>query len=71
MTQRKTTWISSEGTVTFILPNLAQHHAQAREVDRPATLCELMDTIASLSTEERRALLLMASSYELAGGKEK
>lgn len=62
---RKTTWISAEGTVTFILPDRSQHATRAQDVDRPGTLCELMDAYVGLSTLERRALLRMATAFEL------
>lgn len=62
---RKTTWISAEGTVTFILPDRTQHSTRAQDVDRPGTVCELLDTYMSLGTLERRALLRMATAFEL------
>ena len=62
---RKTTWTSAEGTVTFILPDRTQHSTRAQDIDRPNTLCEFMDTYTSLSTLERRALLRMATAFEL------
>jgi len=63
---KKTEWLSANGTLIFILPDCSHHPANAQDIDRPKTLCDLMDTLANLSPNERRTFLKMASSYELA-----
>lgn len=55
----KTTWIASEGRMTFLLPNRTQHEVPATCVDRPETLCQLVDAAGALSPLERDILVAL------------
>lgn len=59
MAVKKTTWIAGEGRMTFILPNRTQHEVPATCVDRPDTLCSLVDAAGALSPLERDILVAL------------
>lgn len=61
----KTTWSSHDGTMSFFMPNRTQHQVPVQEVDRPNTLCEIVDTVVDkLSPHERRVLARLLALLE-------
>ncbi len=61
----KTTWTSHDGKMTFFLTNRTSHDVPAQLVDHPITICRVLDDACTLSSYERRALLLMLANFEL------
>lgn len=68
----KTSWSASTGRMIFLLPDRSQYETSAVEVDRPITLCELIDVAAEkLTAGERRALAAMLTQLDNGGEKPK
>lgn len=54
------------GTMVFILPESGTYEVRAEEVDRPITLCRLVNAAAErLSSRERRMLVDMLLLLDL------
>lgn len=45
--------------MTFLLPNRTQHEVPATCIDRPDTLCQLVDAAGALSPLERDILVAL------------
>lgn len=61
----KTTYTVADLRMVFVLPDRTQHEVMATKVDHPKTMCEVLDLLAGLAPYERRAIIVMATEYEM------
>lgn len=68
----KTTYVAQDGRMTFVMPNhhhdwgaQQMHQVLASKIDHPKTMCEAIDLITKLTPYERRAIIMMATEYEM------
>jgi hypothetical protein len=61
----KTSYVASSNKMTFVMPDRRSHEVLACRVDHPKTICEVMDVISGLTPYERRAVIVMATEYEM------
>lgn len=60
-----TTWTSSAGVMTFFLPDRSQRSVDAEKIDRPMTLCVMIDSAFHvLSSYERGVLVAVIRQFE-------
>ncbi len=64
MSQTKTTWFAHDGKMIFRLDN-ESHTVVATRIDHPKTICSILDMVMKLAPYERRAVIAMASDYEM------
>lgn len=55
----KTTWTTYDGRTTFFLPDRDQHEVPATYVDRPDTVCRLVDEMRALNELERDVVVAL------------
>lgn len=52
-------WSAHAGTITFEVPDYGTHAVDATSIDRPNTLCELVDVARKLTPAERSTLVAL------------
>jgi hypothetical protein len=55
----KTTWTAGEGRMTFFLPDRSQHEVPATCIDKPNSVCALVDAVNELSELEQDVLFAL------------
>jgi hypothetical protein len=60
-----TTYTVNDARMVFVLPDRHRHEVLACKVDHPLSMCRVMDLIAAMKPYERRAVIVMATEFEM------